>query len=218
MCVFAAGRRGATGASNACSDSVQAFCCASATARQRNARRWCARRQRVPRPIIDPRSGATRRPRAQLCATSAGEGCRHVWATRALCRCLSNVLLMSNSACRQLRGLGLRVQIAQRCRVRPKRKSHRCSAISRPRAPIACCRIAFTKKITSSWSAASREAAPPDAVAESCCPKGQLTNDPHALRRLRDRAWLIIGQEMRPLQHTLLRASLPGAALERRRP
>ena len=31
-------------------------------------------------------------------------------------------------------------------------------------------------------------------------------DDPHALRRLRHRAWAILGQEMRPLQHTLLRA------------
>ena len=29
-------------------------------------------------------------------------------------------------------------------------------------------------------------------------------DDPHAVRRLRHRAWLIIGQEMRPLQHALL--------------
>ena len=40
----------------------------------------------------------------------------------------------------------------------------------------------------------------------------------HAVRRLRHRAWLNLGQEMRPLQHALLRARMPGAALERGRP
>ena len=43
-------------------------------------------------------------------------------------------------------------------------------------------------------------------------------DDPHAVRRLRDRPWLVIGEEMRPLKHALLRGSLPGAALERGRP
>ena len=43
-------------------------------------------------------------------------------------------------------------------------------------------------------------------------------NDPHAVRRLRHRAWLIIGQEMRPLQHTLLWPCLPEKALGGRRP
>ena len=43
-------------------------------------------------------------------------------------------------------------------------------------------------------------------------------DDPHALRRLRHRAWAILGQEMRPLQHALLWRRVPGAALERRRP
>ena len=31
-------------------------------------------------------------------------------------------------------------------------------------------------------------------------------NDPHAVRRLRRRTWANAGQEMRPLQHALLRA------------
>ena len=43
------------------------------------------------------------------------------------------------------------------------------------------------------------------------------TNDPHEMRRLRHRTWAILGQEMRPLQHALLRARMPGAALERGR-
>ena len=38
------------------------------------------------------------------------------------------------------------------------------------------------------------------------------------MRRLRHRAWLNLGQEMRPLQHALLWARMPGAALERGRP
>ena len=37
-------------------------------------------------------------------------------------------------------------------------------------------------------------------------------------RRLRHRAWLNLGQEMRPLQHALLWGRMPGAALERGRP
>ena len=37
------------------------------------------------------------------------------------------------------------------------------------------------------------------------------------MRRLRHRPWLNLGQEMRPLQHALLWARMPGAALERRR-
>ena len=43
-----------------------------------------------------------------------------------------------------------------------------------------------------------------------------IQDDPHAVRRLRHRAWAILGQEMRPLQHALLWARMPGAALERR--
>ena len=42
----------------------------------------------------------------------------------------------------------------------------------------------------------------------------EAVNDPHAVRRLRHRPWPNQGQEMRPLQHALLRAGLPGAALE----
>ena len=38
------------------------------------------------------------------------------------------------------------------------------------------------------------------------------------MRRLRHRAWLVIGQEMRPLQHTLLWARMPETALGRGRP
>ena len=37
------------------------------------------------------------------------------------------------------------------------------------------------------------------------------------MRRLRHRPWANLGQEMRPLQHALLRTRMPGAALERRR-
>ena len=46
----------------------------------------------------------------------------------------------------------------------------------------------------------------------------EAVNDPHAVRRLRHRAWPNFGQEMRSLQHALLRSRMPGAALERRRP
>ena len=40
-----------------------------------------------------------------------------------------------------------------------------------------------------------------------------LRDDPHKMRRLRHRAWLITGQEMRPLQHALLWARLPETTL-----
>ena len=46
----------------------------------------------------------------------------------------------------------------------------------------------------------------------------EAVNDPHAVRRLRHRAWAILRQEMRPLQHTLLRGSLPETTLGRGRP
>ena len=43
-------------------------------------------------------------------------------------------------------------------------------------------------------------------------------NDPHAMRCVRCSPWSCFGEEMRPLHYALLRAGLPGAALERRRP
>ena len=44
-----------------------------------------------------------------------------------------------------------------------------------------------------------------------------IQDDPHAVRRLRHRAWLTLGKKW-PLQHALLRGRMPGAALERGRP
>ena len=43
-----------------------------------------------------------------------------------------------------------------------------------------------------------------------------IRDDHHAVRRLRHRAWAFLGQEMRPLQHALLWACMPKAALGRR--
>ena len=40
-------------------------------------------------------------------------------------------------------------------------------------------------------------------------------DDPHAVRRLRHRPWPNFGQEMRPLQYTLLWARMPETALAR---
>ena len=43
-------------------------------------------------------------------------------------------------------------------------------------------------------------------------------DDPHAVRRLRHRAWPNFGQEMRPLQHALLRRRVPETTLGARWP
>ena len=45
-----------------------------------------------------------------------------------------------------------------------------------------------------------------DGVEAAQSPGGTRYDDPHEMRRLRYRAWADLGQEMRPLQYTLLRA------------
>ena len=42
--------------------------------------------------------------------------------------------------------------------------------------------------------------------------------DPHAVRRLRHRPWLVLGEEMRPLQYALLWTRMPETTLGARRP
>ena len=50
------------------------------------------------------------------------------------------------------------------------------------------------------------------------CQGGTRYDVPHPVRRLRLRPWLNQGQEMRPLQYTLLWARMPETTLARVRP